>query len=283
MMNKISKVVSTCLAKDYRVWQVASESILRHTVAYQRILIVPNSEIRLFKKITSSEFDIVAEEHLINPQDIKNSINKKSLPRWKWFYQQFLKIKAISCGDDNDVNIIWDADTVALKDISPFSENKLLYFTSNEYHSEYFRTIRQILNLEKTVSFSFISQIFPTRVKWVRSMIDEIRYLTGRDWIASILEVDTPEHQLYFSEYETLGTYINNYFHDEIISNKPNIWNRFAGLDIINMNNINYSYLSAHQNKFNYVALEYADILESMNFYQKIRYKTSRKLVGIMR
>jgi hypothetical protein len=206
----IRKLVSVCTIRDIRIWKLAANRILGHIRADKYELIVPREQRPAFEKATPSKFIIKSDEDYISDARrgvISGILASKRESSVNWYIQQFLKIASAASEDDDDVVVIWDGDTIPIKDISFVGDGGVLYcYKSDEYHRPYFDTIKKLLGIERLSNHSFISQCFPTYSGWVRGMISEIEGKAGKNWMEAICDaIDGPGSQ--FSEYETIGNY----------------------------------------------------------------------------
>jgi hypothetical protein len=200
------------------------------------MLICPDDQIEEFVLASPLKWTIRGESQfsgLYTLQQIQRLVNGENRGRAGWLLQQFLKINGCSdpALDDDDVVLIWDADTIPLRKLTFVDQTtgKIEYYTNSEFHIPYFVTIKTILGLEKRIEPSFVAQCFPMRVAWVREMTAAIE-VRGDTYIETVLRslpgIDPSE----FSEYETMGTWIENHHTDEIRFRKHNRWYRNGGL-----------------------------------------------------
>jgi len=241
--------------------------------AKERYLIVPHRDFNLFKKKSPSEFNILIENDLLNPNIIKNNIADESRDRYGWFYQQILKIECAKLGSPDDINIIWDADTVALRNFNFVENGKIFYRSFDHHHEAYFDTIKFLLNIEKSYDKSFIAQVFPLKVKWLTAMIFEIEDKFQIPWYLALLSIKNPMHKLFFSEYETIGNYINLRFTESILIKENAPWYRDGGKSIKRMKDYNLNFLKKEYPYCDYVAVESYNVLEAMNFFERLKYR----------
>ena len=89
----------------------------------------------------------------------------------------------------NNINLSWDSDTIPLNNISFFKDGKPLFTMKQEYNKPYFDTLKKILNLEKSVDFSFIAEHMMFNKDIMNEMLNKINLskVHGQDWIEKIL------------------------------------------------------------------------------------------------
>jgi hypothetical protein len=257
-MTIIDEIICVCCKKDIETWKVSSNFIAQNINAKTYTVIVPDDEAKLFSVNSDPTFRILPESRYLK---ISKSWLAENLPINKkkhagWYLQQFIKISVAKNGEENNLRLIWDADTIPVKKINFLSENgKLIYYKGSEHHKPYFYTIEKLLGLKRFVDFSFISQCMILRSNWVKRMCNEIESKNSQNWIDSILNSLDSSEQQGFSEYETLGTYFFNHYSSEI-SITDRKWHRYGGSMIGNacsLSNIKASQIST---RYDYVTFE---------------------------
>jgi hypothetical protein len=76
---KFKKIISVCSKKDADVWKFASHKIIKYIESEIYEVIVPDSEVDLFKRISPKNYRVINETHYSsNLKEIlrKNSIRK---------------------------------------------------------------------------------------------------------------------------------------------------------------------------------------------------------------
>lgn len=231
----IAEVICVCSWGDAPTWEKAATHIIWNIAARHYKLLVPDKEVERFREITPYAFQVLPESRYV--ADISVCLNAaippESLGRRGWYLQQFIKIAAARAAADNDVVLIWDADTVPLKPLHFTDESgRILYYRGSEHHLPYFTLIRNLLGLEREVDFSFIAQCFPLRVRWLHELCDELELKYGMPWYEAIITRIDFSQDSGFSEYETMGTYIACHHPEEIAFSSAKWWrfgNRLVG------------------------------------------------------
>jgi len=133
-----------------------------------------------------------------------------------WYLQQFLKMGfALSKYAKKKFYLTWDADTVPLKGIAFFDEDITPFFTmKDEYHKPYFDTMKKLLKINKIVEGSFISENMIFEVGLMKEMISKIQItdINGKTWCEKIINSISNNEINGFSEFETYGSYVLNYY-----------------------------------------------------------------------
>jgi hypothetical protein len=162
----------------------------------------------------SSRVLIVDEELVIpglNPSVVSDNISPR-VPGWPsrglacHYYQQFLKMGFARYVSGFEYYLIWDADTFLIRPISFYEDNKVLLTASNEYHRDFFRTIRKILPRTSVPDRSHISQHALVRAADMSELLDELSS-HGMPWWQYALTSMIGKSRQQFSEYETYAAY----------------------------------------------------------------------------
>ena len=210
----ISKVLSVCTERDISTWRTVAPYIIENIDAERHHLLVPDLQAPTFRAITPKSIEVLPESVYLGHRNIewlKSRLPQQYHFRAGWYLQQFIKLEAASDGKPDDLNLIWDSDTLPLKPLSFITPTEeIIYYQSIEHHAAYFELIRKVLSMEKIVQFSFIAQCFPTKAKWVAELFSAIEIKSGQHWIDEILSGIDFADGCGFSEYETLGTYLTH-------------------------------------------------------------------------
>lgn len=160
----------------------------------------------------------VDEDDLIPYRDVERIIrkishdNEAAAGRTGWYLQQFLKMYyALLCEDA--YYLLWDADTIPLRDIEMFADGHPVFDMKTEYWKPYFETMERLLpGLGKRNRRSYISEHMLINKQIMCEMLAEIENntaLAGESWYEKVLYA-IGEQELAksgFSEFETYGTY----------------------------------------------------------------------------
>ena len=254
----VNTLFSVCTAKDLHTWQVNSLEVVRNIYALNYLVVVPDSEVDIFKSLTDPHFQILAESKYIGnlKERLEGRMTIRNRDRLGWYLQQFIKLAVLKESKENEVFLIWDADTVPLKPLNFIGkDSRILFYKGLEHHAPYFDFIDRLLGLKKTVDHSWISQCFACRGKWAREFFEAIESLHEKDWITAILDLIDFEQDSGFSEYETIGTFLSHQYANDIqlIKNK---WLRHGNGYIGSIENLNRFPHSWLKKKYDFVAFE---------------------------
>jgi hypothetical protein len=214
----IEKVISVCSKKDAEVWEICHKKILSNITAKHYVVIVPEVEVDFFKSITSNPYEVISESTYSSSfNSLRAFLPKNQVHQYGWYLQQLIKLAAIQEMSEEQIALIWDADTVPVQPLEFMNKNnQLIYYQGTEHHQPYFDCIKQLTGLEKIVNFSFIAQCFPIRVEWLHRFFGELEKKHATTWNKAILSQIDFNGGNGFSEYETLGTFISHYYENQI-------------------------------------------------------------------
>lgn len=227
-IRQIDTVFSVCASRDIDVWAIASRYIRRYIDARSYVVIVPDREVDLFKARTGDSFQVLPESECVGiyDQQLREIAKLAGKERFGWYLQQVIKISFLSNAGDDEVFLIWDADTVPLRSLDFVAEDGALrYYRSEEFHRPYFTSINRLLGLEKKVDYSFIAQCFAIRGRWAKEFFAYIEDRSGCHWVDALVSSVDFREACGFSEYETLGTFLSH-FHASEIRIAPGKWER---------------------------------------------------------
>lgn len=245
-MSQLDKVISVCCATDAGIWEVAAPQIIRYIPAERYEVIVPDSDIELFRRISPREYVVLPETLLVTnvKQEIYDRLPARNKDRCGWYLQQFIKLRAIENLGAGRTALIWDADTVPLRplrfiDVSIADGVTILrYYFSKKRHGPYFEAIRRITGLSYEGDQSFIAQCIPVKGEWAESLFDHISKVNEKPWMESIMENIDFNEASGFSEYETMGTFFSTKFPSEFQPAEGQ-WLRFGNQHIGTYKNLN--------------------------------------------
>lgn len=143
--------------------------------------------------------------------------NSNGITTAGWYIQQFIKME-FSRYCNEEYYLIWDSDTIPLKQIDMFDNNGIPYFDcKNEYHKLYFDTLNSLLPYcHKVNKKSFISEHMVIKTEFMRRLIYEIeknQEIDGKNYQEKIMQVLKQNiFKAGFSEFETYGTFVSIMF-----------------------------------------------------------------------
>jgi hypothetical protein len=190
-------------------------------------VVCPNSQIKKFKdRLNFKEIEIINEDKILSFKTFKKIFHQMSVKinyqdkfktRLKWYYQQILKIIFILKFNKKHKDlIIWDADTIILKKINFYKNNKSIsYGNFYEYNKDYYKTNKLFIKSFPKYYVSFLNQFISINKKDTKFLARNL--FKKNDWKKN-LEINTAKiilqnifkaHNEYrgsmFSEYELIG------------------------------------------------------------------------------
>ncbi|WP_243346211.1 DUF6492 family protein [Parabacteroides sp. FAFU027] len=203
--------------------------LLNHNIKAQNIIFIGEEDLtELFTGIPNVKF--ICENNMIEGltkkeiENIKTSITGDA-KRSGWYFQQFLKM-GYSCICENEYYLVWDSDTIPLKEIDFFSSAAKPYLSFREYakYDEcYSKTIEHLIQdnpIKKDSSKSFITEHMLINASIMRKLISDIEAnisLAGNKFYEKIMHAVDPKYINLsgFSEFETYAAYILKNFSNE--------------------------------------------------------------------
>jgi hypothetical protein len=256
--QNIGNVISVCTIKDIQTWAHTAKYILKNIKATNYHLIVPQRYLAAFREITPQQIRLHSENSVSNEfnyDSLKQFFPTSNENRVGWYYQQLLKIQGLLLfGEHEDqINLVWDADTIPIRQIEFTQAGKIIFFKGKEYHTPYFETIYKLLALKKITEFSFIAQCFPVKHRWIIEFKNYLQSFHSKTWFEAIIDSADLSNPASFSEYETLGTYFAHKYSSEMLINNS-YWERF-GNKLVELENLE-NYISSDTNKPAYLSFE---------------------------
>jgi hypothetical protein len=271
MTEMIKNVISVCELKDIKVWSISNNYILKNIEASNYTLIVPDSQIDEFRKVTNSKFRIIGELSITgNVKEIlQQKISNHKTERFGWYFQQFIKLCALEMESGDDVILIWDADTVPLKNLNFFdSDGCLIHYSGNENHSPYFKNINNLLKMKKENKYSFIAQCIAVRANWAKDFFQHItENNNNKDWKTAIIDSIDFSQESGFSEYEVLGTFITHKFSEDT-ARTTNRWIRHGNRLIGGIQNLEAESSVGKLSPYDFASFELWD--ENSSFIRRV-------------
>ena len=213
-------VVGCTTRRDFAVTKHALPKIDEYIKSKKIILCVPDRDydvaISDFSNTNlNAELIIKKDSDFINKEDqefLKNELDKfNNIRMYGWYIQQFTKLSMLNTeAGKQGYSIIWDMDTIPLRPLCFFTEQEevLNCFYTTKYHEPYFNTINNLFHIEKVSVNSFIAQCLPVSHKYYREFIAELEELDCQSWLSNLIRCLDYKVGATFSEYETIGTYI---------------------------------------------------------------------------
>jgi FkbM family methyltransferase len=221
-------IVSVAEKSCLETWKLTGPQLLDFVPSSEYWLIVPDDQVQLFAENSPKEFTVFPESEFILVFSEKFSrCEGVALPaRRGWYLQQLIKLAALYRASQLGRIVIWDADTVPLREISFFdSQGQCRYYFGTEYHLPYFENIDGLLGLDKAHPNSFVAQNFPIRGSQVRDFFAYIEERHQTEWWNAVIDSIDFNEASGFSEYEALGTFVSS-LNTGSLATQSGMWSR---------------------------------------------------------
>lgn len=267
------EIVSTCILRDLPVYRVACRSLEKYLPGCELNVITRKPDFQRFRDACGSELRLWDEREFIPGMTLDDlqRIPLSFFPHGAgWYFQQFLKFAFLNVSNSEAHYLIWDADTVLLREIGLFDESGRPFYTkADEYHRPYFETFEALFRDRPNRQFSFISQHQLIDKEVLRRMLAEIEALhpESLNWAWAIMENLRGEGTNLFSEYETYGHFLKLRYPDSFAIRSLQWTRRGGGRLGLSPSPSRLKRLSAH---YDFAAFEAGDGL-MRRFAKRIR------------
>jgi len=206
-------VVTACRKRDIPTLRILVDRAASHLGASELHIITHRSNFGTFKSMPS--FVRFHDQDSVIPgmtlESLRSRTDIAAMPLAAgWYFQQLLKMSLREHFPEWKRFLIWDSDTLPLRQIEFFdTEGRLIFTRADEWHGPYFRSIENLLGIIPTCRQSFITQHIPVDVDILREIQSHIdsRFKGQKHWAWKIMENLPPIDQNCFSEYETIAHY----------------------------------------------------------------------------
>lgn len=219
-MNKNLQIVIPHIARNNEILKKNIPYIIENLSPTKIIILTKKETIDTLKNCFSNNnmISFVDEDSVIPKltyEYIESLLTQENITTYRtgWYFQQFLKLAWALNNNSSEWYLTWDSDTIPLKNIHFFDNQKPVFIKKYEYNKPYFETIHNLLNLEKQNDFSFISECMLFNSAIVKEIIYKIESndnFSGEQFFEKIVHslVKTTNSYCAFSEFETYGTYV---------------------------------------------------------------------------
>lgn len=200
-------------------WNIAKSTIpfLYEFMKPKKIIIVSSQKLEKEVIKFDSRLGFIREDMLIPKMNFENiKMVLKNASGYGdctgWYFQQFIKLGYCRVCED-EYYLVWDADTIPVNTIKFFNEKngKPLVNLKREYVDAYFKTLKNLLGINKNISESFIAEHMLINCEICKKMLDDIEsnenFRGNNFWQKIIYATDYSKTLQAFSEFETYGNY----------------------------------------------------------------------------
>lgn len=236
-------IVTACRRKDLGTLQKA-HPLLQKFIPHRRLIVfTARPNLSLFRAKLGSFVEILDEDKVVPGMTLEKLRREGQLPGFPagagWYFQQFLKLSYPLLEPQAKRYLIWDADTLPLRPIQPFSESgeahlvgvtedcaqplgdvsadektRELLRRATRPHASYFDNYEHLLGEAADPNQSFISQHMAIQVECLKQLLSVIENRwPGRDgWAWKIVRNLRGRDANLFSEYEFYAHYALRHF-----------------------------------------------------------------------
>lgn len=209
-------VIMCCVPRDLAVARIAVDGVKKY-VSSGRISVATRSDaFAESRNVLGNDVELLDERELTGDMSLEQlqKLNIEGFPaRAGWYLQQMAKLGYAMRGPADEYYLIWDCDTVPLREMVLFEpDGRPLYTMSDEHHAPYWETYERLFGFKPDYFGSFISQHMVVNKAIARQMLAEIqmRHPGEMSWSWAIMKNLALSKSLsLFSEYETYGYYLS--------------------------------------------------------------------------
>ena len=121
------------------------------------------------------------EDQLLPKEDLVNfflNLGMDDMSRTGWYEQQFIKME-YSRICKKDYYLLWDSDTIPIRNINMFDNNKPIFDMRKEHHSPYFNSLNRLIHDLHFSKFSYISEHMLIKTEYMKNLLDIIENNTN--------------------------------------------------------------------------------------------------------
>jgi len=172
--------------------------------------------------------------------------------RHGWYRQQFIKLFQDITWNDY---LVVDGDVWINKKMEIDEKKPVFYLGVDQNHSPYFKLMKNVANLDRVYSHSFICEIMLFKRDLISLMLKELGMSKVEFFNRCVEEINNNDHPSGFSEYEFYGNYVTKnwpnmyeYKHINIMERaKKRAWtNKEIEQQIKVCKDLNYDLLTMH-------------------------------------
>lgn len=229
MGNSNYNIVIPILSKDFDKFSLNISAFRKYLPVKKFVLLGDDGLKEAISRLDCSDIIYINENSIVDAANIKDLMKsriegrdfgeKSPLSRFGWYYQQFLKL-AYSYKCEDEYYIVWDADTVPIRQYRPFDDAGVPFFdVKDEYHIPYFNTLDRLSAgaLKKVNDYSYISEHMILKCEYVKEMIKIFAGDCETDTITAFCKrvfecIDDKDlRKSGFSEFESYGCFVMKY------------------------------------------------------------------------
>ena len=195
-------VVIPTISKDFNTLEksIRSTKFIMHKVC--NIYIVSKTTNELLNFCTRNNVIFIDEESVLGfPKSFIN-YNFNGVDRSGWLYQQLIKLNSDRISNRENI-LVLDSDTLFVKPIYFFYENRPILYFGNEWYWQYHYSNFKLIGLKNQINYSFVVHFMIFNSKTLKRLKEEIEIINDSPWYSAIINlIKHKEDMSIFSEYE---------------------------------------------------------------------------------
>lgn len=210
--DEVIDVLIPVIERDLVILPLTVESIRKFSLnKINKIYIIAKESIKITEFTTRYDCVFVEENNVAKTQ--LNKIDYKYLEhdRSGWIFQQLLKLNW-NCISEKKYCLIFDADTILIRNQLFIKNKKLQLNCSDEFHLPYRECYLKLFGVKPSFPVSFVSHYMVMERDSLKQMKYEIEKRNKMFWEDAIIENLIKSSISGFSEYESYGNFLfDNY------------------------------------------------------------------------
>jgi len=207
--NKLAlDVVIPTAGKDFNVLQACVKSLENVRQKVNKVFIVAKQDEAITGFCRQNGLQFVDETLVLGYG--KERIGNYWVEKWDrsgWVLQQLIKLSADKFVTTENYLVV-DSDTIMLRPISFFKNQKPIHYLSEEWQPEYFTSFEKMFGYKSASRLSFVSHMMVFNCEKLQQMKKEIEDRNGKAWDEVFLSCVDKSKMSPVSEYETYGNWL---------------------------------------------------------------------------
>ncbi len=197
--------------KDIDNARLALASLRRHVLHPVENIVVAGQDHQDIRDFCADESIRYINENDVLPDRVKNlSYTLRGVNMNGWIRQQVLKLTAFHYLSATHI-LVYDSDTMLVRDISFFEGNKQIFFLSDEYNKNYHAMTQRLIGPIVRHPRSFVSHFMMLQRDLVVALENQIEHHMGMGMVEAILARLDRSVYSSLSEFELYGNYVHTF------------------------------------------------------------------------
>lgn len=192
--------------KDFNKLRFVLDSFTTNISGFDDIHIISNIEVP--KKLPNVKYHLDKDVIDFDFTRLRDNLTCRA----GWYKQQFIKLFQNVTKDNY---LVVDSDVYINRKIDVIKNDKPIFLLGKkQYHIPYFILMKNLFDLDKVYSYSFINEIMYFKRDVISHMLSSFGVSKDGFFELVINEVNRNNHNSGFSEYELYGNYVTKYLPD---------------------------------------------------------------------